>query len=70
LRNGGDSGSTTSAPVLLSQLAVPGPVAARQVNRSSRAATPPSVAPVRHEIETILAGDPRAAAAQGGGVGQ
>lgn len=70
LRNGGDSGNTIGAPVLLSQLAAPATVAVRQVHRP-----PPAViataqaAPVRHEIETILAGDPRGSA-QGGGAGQ
>jgi pilus assembly protein CpaB len=70
LRNGGDSANTIGAPVLLSQLAAPAPVAVRQVHRP-----PPAViatahaSPVRHEIETILADDPRGSA-QGGGAGQ
>ena len=68
LRNGADRGSTASPPVLLSQLAVLAPAAAHQATRSSRPATPSAqVAPVRHEIETILAGDLRAASVQGGG---
>jgi pilus assembly protein CpaB len=71
LRNGADSGSTASPPVLLSQLAVLAPVAARQVSRSSRPAVPMApAAPERHDIETILAGDPRASSALGGGTGQ
>ena len=71
LRNGADSSSAASVPVLLSQLAVPGRAAARQVTRSLRPAAPTTpVEPVRHEIETILAGDPRAASAQGGGTGR
>jgi pilus assembly protein CpaB len=71
LRNGADSESTATAPVLLSQLAVFAPVAGRQVTRSSRPVTASApVAPVRHEIETILAGDTRAVSGQGGGTGQ
>jgi pilus assembly protein CpaB len=71
LRNGADSANVAGAPILLSQLGVPGSVAARPVIHSSRpVASPAPAAPVRHEIETILAGDSRSASAQGGGTGQ
>jgi pilus assembly protein CpaB len=68
LRNGADSGSSTSPPVLLSQLAVQPQAIVRPVHRLLapvvRATSP------RHEIETILAGDPRTPAALDGGAGQ
>lgn len=71
LRNGGDSGTTISAPVLLSQLAMPAPVTVRQVQRKPpAAAVAKSAAPARHEIETILADDPHGTAVQPGGAGQ
>jgi pilus assembly protein CpaB len=71
LRNGGDGGSTAGPPVLLSQLAMQTPSAVRQLNRVSRIVAPSApVAPVRHEIETVFAGDLRTASAQGGGTGQ
>jgi pilus assembly protein CpaB len=68
LRNGEDSGTAAGAPFRLSQLAGPGPAAVRQVTRPPRSVAP--AAPVRHEIETILAGDQRAGSAQGGGTAQ
>jgi pilus assembly protein CpaB len=68
LRNGADSANDTNAPVLLSQLAVQPSVTAHSVSRP-----PAQVArttPPHYEIETILAGDPRAQSAQDGGAGQ
>ena len=52
LRNGADSGSSTGAPVLLSQLAI-------QSHSPRMLAPVVPITPPRHEIETILAGDPR-----------
>jgi pilus assembly protein CpaB len=71
LRNGIDGASSTAAPVLLSQLSVQAPVSARKVAGPLRPAVAPApAAPVRHEIETVLAGDSRAVSTQGGGIAQ
>lgn len=65
LRNSGDGGSSTSVPVQLSQLAGQPPVVVHHpVPRLPAVAAP--VAPARHEIETILAGEPRSTGSAGG----
>ena len=55
LRNGGDAGRAASAPALLSQLAAQPVAAAPAAPRTAVRATA-APAPVRHEIETVLAG--------------
>jgi pilus assembly protein CpaB len=64
LRNGADSGSSNYAPILLSQLAGKPPAAARLRPRPFAPIVP--VDPPRHEIETILAGESRTSAPDGG----
>ena len=66
LRNGLDQTNSTSAPILLSQLAGTTRVSTPPIPRLAAPAVSPT--PARHEIETILAGEPRTS--QSGGAGQ
>jgi pilus assembly protein CpaB len=64
LRNGGDVGRTHDTTLLLSQLAGEAPVVERAVVHPATTAT---VAPKRHEIETILGGDAQSMGKPDGG---
>jgi pilus assembly protein CpaB len=71
LRNGADTGRSADAPVLLSQLAGRPIAAPRSFTRPS--VLPAPATPVRHEIETVLAGvtgDSHSTGTHNGGAGQ
>ena len=66
LRNGADGTNITNSPIVLSQLAGQSHAPTRTTPRSAAPVVPPT--PPRHEIETILAGEPHPS--QSGGAGQ
>lgn len=59
LRSGADQTTSAPAPVMLSQLVGHTGISTHAVSRSHRATIP--VPPARHEIETVLAGQPQSA---------